>query len=117
MKPSNVTLTVGERTYTVRFDTNALASLEQLLGTSVPEIFKRVGSGLGLMVEMRAILWAGLRRHHAGITLEQAGDLIDEAGGVGDVFTSLRSAIRSAIPGMEEEPADPLPAVGTGPAS
>jgi len=76
-----VDLKAGDTLYVLRFCTNSMRHLENVLDRSTPEImeaFKEPQKArLGLM---QNIMWAGLLDRHPGITLEQAGDVMDEAG-------------------------------------
>jgi hypothetical protein len=57
--------------YRMVLDFNALCDVETVLGEGV----KMTGP-----TATRAVIWAGLQRHHAGLTLTTAGDLIGAMG-------------------------------------
>lgn len=76
---------VGDRTYTLYYDMNALAELEGELGMKVVEIeqmFKKGISGVGIN-ELRAIFWAGLLHRYEDpddyLTIREAGKIFTEA--------------------------------------
>lgn len=68
-----VPLTVGDETYTLAYDFNAIAQAEELTGLNLFTSFdfQRLS-----VVKFRAMLFASLLKYHPKITLEQAGDLI-----------------------------------------
>jgi len=70
-----VDLRIGDKTYTLKFTRNAMADVESLFGGRP---FNEVLADRSVSV-LRACLWAGLKRHHSGIDLLAAGDLMDEA--------------------------------------
>lgn len=104
-----VDLVIGETTYTIKLGRNALASVEGLLGRGFPEIAATLNADPQISV-MRAILWAGLQRHHPGIDLLQVGDLMDDAGDeligekIGEAlklaFPEARASDRPQAPGQ-----------------
>lgn len=110
----NMPLIVGERTYTVRFGANALIALQDELGESLDNLAKRIqGDSMAVSLrDLRVMLWSGLVTHHAGITLAQAGEIIDDAG-MEAVAKALNDAIKSSA--VPEPSANPPWAVGTGP--
>jgi len=81
-----VEFSAGGKTYKAVLNTNAMAALEKELG-------QRVHSLENSLTTTRAVLWASLRKHHADVTLEATGDLMDELGFfkagdlVRDIFT------------------------------
>lgn len=76
-----VDLAVGETTYTLRMSMNQIAQLEQILDKSVNEISVLLSDAGNVRVWLwRATLWAALQSNHKGVTLEDAGDILGEAG-------------------------------------
>lgn len=59
--------------YTFRFSINAICELEELTGLPVTMVIGDLERGY--IKSMRAIVWAGLRDKHPGVTISQAGDL------------------------------------------
>ena len=112
----NMPLVVGERTYTLRFGVNALIALQDELGQSLDQLVKRVqGDSMAVSLrDLRVMLWSGLVTHHAGITLAQAGEIIDDAG-MEVVAKALNEAVQASS--VQEPSGNPPVAVGTGPAS
>jgi len=94
------TLKIGEKTYTVFFDMNAIAELEDALGMTMPQIAEVMQDPTRVGVKfIRAILWAGLRRHHSKEvqTLEDAGDLMTKADSIADVSETIGEAFSAAF--------------------
>lgn len=100
-KNGELALTVNGKTYTLVLNTAAMASLEEHYSTpnheaSWDECWARVMKGNVRAV--RALIWAMLRTHHPDITLEQAGVVIDGAGGFIGMTNLLKGASESATP-------------------
>lgn len=90
---SEVELTIGETTYTLKFGRNAMASVESLFGgRPFPEIMADESFSV-----VRAMLWAALQRHHPEIDLLAAGDLMDALDDDGELGTILGNAIAVAV--------------------
>jgi hypothetical protein len=70
-----VELKAGEKTFTLAFTINSVCELETALDKPLMDIV----SDMGRLTTIRAVLWAGLRHHHK-MTLEAAGDVMQEAG-------------------------------------
>ena len=87
-----VAFAVGDQTYTLFYGTNSICELEDKLGQNLAEIV----AGLGQLKVMRAVLWAGLLRHH-NMSLEEAGDVMDAAG-VPATVEAVNKAIFTAFP-------------------
>lgn len=87
-----VDLQVGGKTYTIVLDINAICELEQLLGKSVAEI----GRDMGRILNMRAMLWAGLRARHQ-VTLEEVGEILQQAG-MQQAVVKIKEAMALAFP-------------------
>lgn len=75
-----VSLVVGDRTYTLRPTLTAYCSLEERLDKTHVEVIREAARGSMRMV--RALVWSYLQDRHADEidTFESAGRLIDEAG-------------------------------------
>jgi hypothetical protein len=97
------TLTIGDITYTLYSGTNAMELLEEHFtakaGREVgwEEIYARVLGGKSLRY-LKAFVWAALQKYHQGTTLEQAGDLIDSAGGITQFADRLAEAAGVSLP-------------------
>jgi len=98
MKPS-VLITLDKQR-NIRLNTNALVKVEEVLGRAISEF----GTSFGIR-EIRAMLWAGLLHEDKSLTLDNIGDLIDEAG-FEYVAEKVGEAINIAM-GIKPEEADP----------
>jgi len=98
MKPS--ILIELDQPRNIRLNTNALVKVEEVLGKPLSEF----GAAFGLK-EIRALLWAGLLHEDRKLSLDDVGDLIDEAG-FEYVSTKVGEAISIAM-GHKEEESDP----------
>jgi hypothetical protein len=90
-----VALVAGDQTYTLAYTINSVCELEEELGQSLAEIV----AGMGRLKVIRAVLWAGLLRHHK-MSIDEAGDVMDAAG-VPATVEAVNKAIASAFPPPE----------------
>jgi len=115
---------LGGRDRRLRFDANALAAVEEVLGKPLHELFPAGEEGaaakqLGFR-EMRALLWAGLLHEEERLNLRQAGELLDLER-LEEIMGRVTEAVELAFPqtqlqGEPEKNGDP-PAAGTGESS
>lgn len=91
-----VSFTVDGKSYTIRLGRNAMAEAEAVVGRPFPAIVQSLGSSPEVGV-LRAVLWAGLHRHHPELDLLAVGDLMDEAGDEA-VTAAIAEALRLAFP-------------------
>src|SRR5262245_54422767 len=69
------------KAYTLVFTFNAMCALEsQLDGETFAGVAAAMVSGRLKAMHIRAMIWAGLQRDHKGVTVNQAGDLVDDIG-------------------------------------
>ena len=99
------TIELGASEYNVKYDINALCSLEQELGNkSLQEIFSSDSLNFSWI---RSVLWAGMLYSDPKITPKKVGRMLDnhfEKGGtLEDVVTSLMGAITQVLPGNQEK--------------
>jgi hypothetical protein len=81
-----------DRTRMMRFTTNALCTMEALTGIKVMSMdMNRLG-----FTEIRALMFAGLYADDSSMTLEKAGDLLDEYG-INKVSDTLTQALTNAM--------------------
>jgi hypothetical protein len=81
-------ITVGEgasqQTYTFRLSMNDICSLEEAVSSALgkpvtyPQITERAIAGS--MTYMRWVFWGALQHYHAGMTIQEAGELIESIG-------------------------------------
>ena len=84
-----------------RMSINEIAQLESLLDKGVNEISAILGNDQDVRIgAWRAALWAALQAHHKGLTLENAGDIMGEAG-MPVVMAKVGEALQLAFPASE----------------
>ncbi|HEY8342927.1 MAG TPA: hypothetical protein VIK75_08050 [Calditerricola sp.] len=86
-----VELKAGDKTYVLRYTTNSLVRLEDELGKPAMELGESFH-------EARALFWAGLLHAHPDLTMEQAGEIMDEVGFTEAVLKATE-ALKLAFPG------------------
>jgi hypothetical protein len=74
-----ITFEAQGKTWTLVYTVNAICDLEEQTGQSIAELGAML-SGAKPMTGMRALFWGGLRKHHPEVTLEGAGDLVQDIG-------------------------------------
>lgn len=99
---SEVDFTISEGelagTYTIFFGTNVMAELEAFMGKPFIAFAAMLDDPeLREMSAMRGALFCMLKRHHPEITLEAAGDIIDEFGFV-DSMKAIAKCVQLAFP-------------------
>lgn len=93
----------GGKSYTLRFSTNAICELENALDRSIISISQDLVNAEKnpeslRFSTLRAILWAGLREHHPGMTLVEAGDVMTEIGGLSKAVELIAEGFTLAFP-------------------
>ncbi len=88
---------VGAKEYKIRFSLNVLCSLEEELGRPLTDLVLEWSQEKVSLSDVRKMIRAALTPNHPEITLEGAGDLMEEAG-LETVLEALTTALnRSAI--------------------
>lgn len=80
------------RDYVLALSMNALCALEAATGEPIARLEARLAAPSA--TDMRLILWAMLRDHHADLTLEDAGRLA----GLAQVAAAVQAAVQAAQP-------------------
>lgn len=113
----------GDREYTLAFTHDSLVQLEDTLDRGLLAIINEMQTWgkdptrirLGWL---RAMLWAGLRKHHPAVDLIAAGEMIGKIeGGAGTVLSLTTEAVGRAfnVPGEAARPTgEEPPTNGTG---
>lgn len=96
------TTKVGDKSYTLRMDFNAMCEFEDATGRDAMGAFADMESGNASVKDIRAIVWAALREHHPEATLTDAGAILSENT---DVLQSLMAAIAPDAGDMGNAPA------------
>lgn len=124
LERGEVTLEVEGRRYTLVLPLNAICELETTVARDgagplpFPLFLMRLNQGRSFS-DTRAFLYAALRTHHPKVTLESAGNLIEQAGGIDAVFAKFWAVLESAKPDEEDDatsrpPMAPAETPGTG---
>lgn len=106
------TITLGGKSWHLRYDMNAIAELEGALGRDIREIGLRLMRGKMGTREVRALVWASILHEFEDAGIRQVGNWLDEAGFLKDpaksealmakVFEALSDAFpKSATDGSE----------------
>lgn len=109
-----VSFEAAGRKLTLRFGTNEFVLLEEALGLKGGALMVGLARNTGFK-DLRTIVRAGLSRDWPGITDEQAGDVIDQLGGIAAIPELLTNAMTLAAPapepasGKDEAAASPSP--------
>lgn len=96
-----VSITVGETTYTMVFNMGAMIAAEEkaeAIGMPLTwdEIVTKADQGSARC--FRLFIWAMLIKHHPQVTLDQVSDLIDQVGGALGMQRAVQAAHRSVQP-------------------
>jgi hypothetical protein len=116
IQKGEIPLSISGKSYTLFLGTNALDLLEEHFSLKAgkevgwQEIFARVLKGDSLRY-LRAFIWAAMQKYHPGTTLAQAGDLIDEGGGITGFAALVSEAAGVSLPTESD-----LKALGVNPA-
>lgn len=86
----------GDRSYTLCFSSNAVCEMEEHFDRPIAEIGTMLDAGARFS-DLRAVFWHGLRRHHPDLSLEDAGDVMDEVG-QDKVGEAIGTAFQRAFP-------------------
>lgn len=71
-----VSLTHEGRAYIMVLDFNALCEFEDHTGKNALDVLTGLEAGKVTARDLRALAWAGLKRHQPEITLAEAGDIL-----------------------------------------
>ncbi len=81
----------------LRFDSNAIADIEESTGWDLEQISKRLQANPSIKL-VRACVWAGLRAEDPTLNLQQAGRLLN-ASNLKDVWPKVIEALHGALAG------------------
>lgn len=97
----DIPLRVGGRTLTLRLTINAMIAVQKQFSTeTTPVTFTDLARRMenGDIEAVRGVFWGALLRHQPEMTLDQAGDLIDEVGGLGALNAVMKEVSGQATP-------------------
>lgn len=100
-----VRIDLGGKERELKYDFNALADFEDLMGMGVSAAFQ--GGQVGIRT-IRALFWAGLRHKEKGLTLERVGKMLTKELEKGTSMEDLMGYIEKAMEasGMKPKPED-----------
>ncbi len=89
-----VEITVGDKVKKLRYDFNAIADLEQQVGSGIVKLFSEEMIGFHTI---RLLFWAGLRWEDQGLTMQRAGMIIKQLLEEGHTFEDLSALVTEAL--------------------
>lgn len=100
-----VRIELGGKERQLKYDFNALADFEDLMGMGVSAAFQGGQAGFR---SIRALFWAGLRHKEKGLTLERVGTMLSKELEKGTTMEDLMGYIEKAMEasGMNPKPED-----------
>lgn len=99
-----VSIKIDGASYTLKMSSNAICVAEKVSGQTMSQL--AAGLGDGSFLAIRSMFMAALSSQFPALTLEQAGDLMDNAG-IERVTTALLEAFALAFPKQEGGEANP----------
>lgn len=99
---------IGGVPYVLAMTFNSMIALQQMFERNgeiprVETVLQRAQDGD--LFAFRAVFWTTLRRHHPALTIDQAGDLIDAAGGVNALDAMIQRVQAGSGPDEEDRAA------------
>jgi len=107
---------VGDKTFSLVYDCNAICVLEQTLGMTFADFSERAKRGEMWFAGIRALFFAGMQRNYKSMTLERCGDLLSD-GDFNAITAGCIAALTGAFPKPNEgnaEAAGEIAKSGTG---
>lgn len=95
LKNISVPIELGNRTFRMAFDFNALAELEEVYG-DIDKALRAIKIGKGRLKAIRALIYAGIKPRHK-VTLTEVGNLLTEIISNEDKANKLMEQIQKAI--------------------
>lgn len=104
---------IGEKTYTLCYNNEALIQLEDQLDKGIVAIMNEMQKWKEdpervRLKWIRALLWAGLHKYQPQLDVEQVGELLEQTNTV-DVMTAIGDAMSKAFSDPESEMKDARP--------
>lgn len=91
---------IGETTYMFRYNFDALTLIEDLTGKSFGVVLSESS-----LSTWKIVVFAGLKKNHPDIALENVGDLIDDAENLGSLKLRVQGALLNSL-GVERKEDD-----------
>ncbi len=112
-------LKAGGQTHKLDLTLNGVIEFEDLWGGSISEFGQKMNNAMPddkgrvdpaapqiRIGEIRMLMWAALLEHDEDMDLKEAGRIMQDAGGVGEVMEPLMAALNDAFPSEENEDED-----------
>ena len=96
-----VAIQLGGQTRNLKYNFNALVTLEETLNINIQDLMKMFAGGARLK-DLRALLWAGLVHEDAGLTQEAVGDMIEGVEDFAVIGKAIREAIEASFPAPDK---------------
>ncbi len=109
---AEIPLRAGAKEYTFRMGANAVCRFEREAAMTIGKAAIQMSDPE--QVEMRivrAMIWAGLKDQHKDISLDDAGNIIDEIG-LGNIMRKIQLGLAAAFPPPSGDAENPQMAVG-----
>lgn len=96
-----VSLVIGDKTYTLALTLDAMVLLEEMFST--PEkmvVFSDVAAlaERGSSKHIRALMWALFQAHHPEVAIKDVSRLVQQAGGIVGLSQTLESVLKTTSP-------------------
>ncbi len=89
----NVPVKVGSKTYNLRFNYDALTTIEDTLGKPFLDVFLSL-TKLSF-TSVKVVFWAGLRKNHPEVALEDVGAILDECEELPQMIKALTASLQN----------------------
>lgn len=104
-KPS-IPIELGGKTRRLRYDFNAICSMEEALGSSISDLLRGLSGSVSFR-DLRGMIWAGLLHENAALRQTDVGGWLQELadqgeGGIASVVNKFRDAFEAAWPSTPE---------------
>lgn len=97
--------------YTLAFTMNSLAEIEDASGKTFPKLSEELSDPERISIKsLRVMFWGGLLEKHPGLSLKDAGTIMQSvAGGMLGALTLVNDAFVKSFPPAEEKARPPKP--------
>ena len=96
MPKKSIPVSIGGKTYNLRYGINALASLEDKLDKPISDIGELMGKSVRVTL-LRTLFWAGLIHNNPDITEIEAGDIMDNAENIVAISEKVVEALTASF--------------------
>jgi hypothetical protein len=98
-----IVLPIDGQDWRLVLDINALADFEQVTGKQAFGLFDDLDKGTVGIIDLRALFWAALQKHHRGTDLLRAGELL------GAAPEAMAALLDKALPDAKADAGNPPP--------